>query len=286
MAKKLPLSIISTFTILSIYGNQSNENEKDKKPSIFIEDDKKSAFILAEKNFTDYSFIVSDEKENYASIINDEVFIDDNTDIKYEKNLSILEYIDKNDLYVKQNILDEKLPLQTISFDDDLYVNKFEPWNQGAEINFSLQEDFFNKKMKNEPKNDDYKINEYLIEDDPYNEGISSSYINYKEISIKDFGKIYLHKGTNGIFLTGNIDKEYLSEKITNTDSLKLYLTNDDRSNEYEIMLDNSILIDNQNETFLNNIQEEYNFNMYIAYEDIGFNGTDDIDFKIISNKE
>ena len=50
-----------------------------------------------------------------------------------------------------------------ISSNDNLYNNKFEPWNMGAETNFSLKEDFFNQINK---KNNDYssiKIIKFLL---------------------------------------------------------------------------------------------------------------------------
>lgn len=277
MAKKLPLSILSTFTVLSIYGNPTYEEIKEKKPSFFIEDNKKSSFILTEKNFTDYSFVVSSEKENYSPI---------NNFINKENDKSIYD-----SLYIsnEKNIINNEYMLNTlpISSNDNLYNNKFEPWNMGAETNFSLKEDFFNQINK---KNNDYSSIKIIKENnDPYSEGILNSYIDYSMVEKNDFGEVLIQKGTNGVFLIGNFDLMNKDLKIRN---FKLSLSNN--SNEYQINLKDFSLDTNnitneflateyqKEETIFNNLNKGYDFKIYIAYEDLGFNENDNISLKIV----
>lgn len=277
MAKKLPLSILSTFTVLSIYGNPTYEEIKEKKPSFFIEDNKKSSFILTEKNFTDYSFVVSSEKENYSPI---------NNFINKENDKSIYD-----SLYIsnEKNIINNEYMLNTlpISSNDNLYNNKFEPWNMGAETNFSLKEDFFNQINK---KNNDYSSIKIIKENnDPYSEGILNSYIDYSTVEKNDFGEVLIQKGTNGVFLIGNFDLMNKDLKIRN---FKLSLSNN--SNEYQINLKDFSLDTNnitneflateyqKEETIFNNLNKGYDFKIYIAYEDLGFNENDNISLKIV----
>ena len=277
MAKKLPLSILSTFTVLSIYGNPTYEEIKEKKPSFFIEDNKKSSFILTEKNFTDYSFVVSSEKENYSPI---------NNFINKENDKSIYD-----SLYIsnEKNIINNEYMLNTlpISSNDNLYNNKFEPWNMGAETNFSLKEDFFNQINK---KNNDYSSIKIIKEsNDPYSEGILNSYIDYSMVEKNDFGEVLIQKGTNGVFLIGNFDLMNKDLKIRN---FKLSLSNN--NNEYQINLKDFSLDTNnitneflateyqKEETIFNNLNKGYDFKIYIAYEDLGFNENDNISLKIV----
>lgn len=277
MAKKLPLSILSTFTVLSIYGNPTYEEIKEKKPSFFIEDNKKSSFILTEKNFTDYSFVVSSEKENYSPI---------NNFINKENDKSIYD-----SLYIsnEKNIINNEYMLNTlpISSNDNLYNNKFEPWNMGAETNFSLKEDFFNQINK---KNNDYSSIKIIKEsNDPYSEGILNSYIDYSMVEKNDFGEVLIQKGTNGVFLIGNFDLMNKDLKIRN---FKLSLSNN--SNEYQINLKDFSLDTNnitneflateyqKEETIFNNLNKGYDFKIYITYEDLGFNENDNISLKIV----
>ena len=277
MAKKLPLSILSTFTVLSIYGNPTYEEIKEKKPSFFIEDNKKSSFILTEKNFTDYSFVVSSEKENYSPI---------NNFINKENDKSIYD-----SLYIsnEKNIINNEYMLNTlpISSNDNLYNNKFEPWNMGAETNFSLKEDFFNQINK---KNNDYSSIKIIKENnDPYSEGILNSYIDYSTVEKNDFGEVLIQKGTNGVFLIGNFDLMNKDLKIRN---FKLSLSNN--SNEYQINLKDFSLDTNnitneflateyqKEETIFNNLNKGYDFKIYIAYEDLGFNENDNFSLKIV----
>lgn len=277
MAKKLPLSILSTFTVLSIYGNPTYEEIKEKKPSFFIEDNKKSSFILTEKNFTEYSFVVSSEKENYSPI---------NNFINKENDKSIYD-----SLYIsnEKNIINNEYMLNTlpISSNENLYNNKFEPWNMGAETNFSLKEDFFNQINK---KNNDYSSIKIIKEsNDPYSEGILNSYIDYSTVEKNDFGEVLIQKGTNGVFLIGNFDLMNKDLKIRN---FKLSLSNN--SNEYQINLKDFSLDTNnitneflateyqKEETIFNNLNKGYDFKIYIAYEDLGFNENDNISLKIV----
>ena len=277
MAKKLPLSILSTFTVLSIYGNPTYEEIKEKKPSFFIEDNKKSSFILTEKNFTDYSFVVSSEKENYSPI---------NNFINKENDKSIYD-----SLYIsnEKNIISNDCMLNTlpISSNDNLYNNKFEPWNMGAETNFSLKEDFFNQINK---KNNDYSSIKIIKEsNDPYSEGILNSYIDYSMVEKNDFGEVLIQKGTNGVFLIGNFDLMNKDLKIRN---FKLSLSNN--NNEYQINLKDFSLDTNnitneflateyqKEETIFNNLNKGYDFKIYIAYEDMGFDENDNISLKIV----
>lgn len=280
MAKKLPLSILSTFTVLSIYGNPTYEEIKEKKPSFFIEDNKKSSFILTEKNFTDYSFVVSSEKENYSSINN---FVNKDVDKSIYDSL----YISN-----EKNFINNEYMLNTLSIssNDNLYNNKFEPWNMGAETNFSLKEDFFNQINK---KNNEYSSIKIIKENnDPYNEGVLSSYIDYSTIEKNDFGEVLIQKGTNGVFLIGNFDLMNKDLKIRN---FKLSLSNN--SNEYQINLKDFSLDTNnitneflateyqKEETVFNNLNTGYDFKMYIAYEDLGFDENDNISLKIVEEE-
>lgn len=280
MAKKLPLSILSTFTVLSIYGNPTYEEIKEKKPSFFIEDNKKSSFILTEKNFTDYSFVVSSEKENYSPI---------NNFINKENDKSIYD-----SLYIsnEKNFINNEYMLNTLSIssNDNLYNNKFEPWNMGAETNFSLKEDFFNQINK---KNNDYSSIKIIKEsNDPYSEGILNSYIDYSMVEKNDFGEVLIQKGTNGVFLIGNFDLMNKDLKIRN---FKLSLSNN--NNEYQINLKDFSLDTNnisndflsteyhKEETVFNNLNSGYDFKMYIAYEDLGFDENDNISLKIVEEE-
>lgn len=288
LAKKLPLSILSTFTILSIYGNPNNEEAKEKKPSVFIEDEKKM-FVLDEKSFTDYSFIVSDETEDYlpTNII----------DVKYDIEHSVYDNAFESNLaFSDDNDIPETILFKTINLEetDDLYINRFEPWNLGAETDFSLEEDFFKQINAKKEENSEYQTRDFVIEDDPYSEGISNSYINYKETDVKDIGKLYLHKGVNGVFLMGNIDNGLILENSLKNSPLKLMISSENNDNEYEVILNN--LNDReynrnsfdqidfvQEESVLNNLQEGLNFKMYIAYKDLGFDGDDEINLKLLS---
>lgn len=280
MAKKLPLSILSTFTVLSIYGNPTYEEIKEKKPSFFIEDNKKSSFILTEKNFTDYSFVVSSEKENYSPI---------NNFINKENDKSIYD-----SLYIsnENNVISNDYMLNTLSIssNDNLYNNKFEPWNMGAETNFSLKEDFFNQINK---KNNDYSSIKIIKEsNDPYSEGILNSYIDYSMVEKNDFGEVLIQKGTNGVFLIGNFDLMNKDLKIRN---FKLSLSNN--NNEYQINLKDFSLDTNnitneflateyqKEETIFNNLNKGYDFKIYIAYEDMGFDENDNISLKIVEEE-
>lgn len=277
MAKKLPLSILSTFTVLSIYGNPTYEEIKEKKPSFFIEDNKKSSFILTEKNFTDYSFVVSSEKENYSPINN---FINKENDKSIYDSL----YISNENNVISNDYMLNTLP---ISSNDNLYNNKFEPWNMGAETNFSLKEDFFNQINK---KNNDYSSIKIIKEsNDPYSEGVLNSYIDYSIVEKNDFGEVLIQKGTNGVFLIGNFDLMNKDLKIRN---FKLSLSNN--NNEYQINLKDFSLDTNnitneflateyqKEETIFNNLNKGYDFKIYIAYEDMGFDENDNISLKIL----
>lgn len=280
MAKKLPLSILSTFTVLSIYGNPTYEEIKEKKPSFFIEDNKKSAFILTENNFTDYSFVVSSEKENYSPINN---FINKENDKSIYDSL----YISNENNVISNDYMLNTLP---ISSNDNLYNNKFEPWNMGAETNFSLKEDFFNQINK---KNNDYSSIKIIKEsNDPYSEGILNSYIDYSMVEKNDFGEVLIQKGTNGVFLIGNFDLMNKDLKIRN---FKLSLSNN--NNEYQINLKDFSLDTNnitneflateyqKEETIFNNLNKGYDFKIYIAYEDMGFDENDNISLKIVEEE-
>lgn len=280
MAKKLPLSILSTFTVLSIYGNPTYEEIKEKKPSFFIENNKKSSFILTEKNFTDYSFVVSSEKENYSSINN---FVNKDVDKSIYDSL----YISN-----EKNFINNEYMLNTLSIssNDNLYNNKFEPWNMGAETNFSLKEDFFNQINK---KNNEYSSIKIIKENnDPYNEGVLSSYIDYSTIEKNDFGEVLIQKGTNGVFLIGNFNLINKDLKIKN---FKLSLSSN--NSEYKINLKDFSLDTNnisndflsteyrKEETVFNNLNTGYDFKMYIAYEDLGFDENDNISLKIVEEE-
>lgn len=280
MAKKLPLSILSTFTVLSIYGNPTYEEIKEKKPSFFIENNKKSSFILTEKNFTDYSFVVSSEKENYSSINN---FVNKDVDKSIYDSL----YISNEKNFINNEYMLDTL---SISSNDNLYNNKFEPWNMGAETNFSLKEDFFNQINK---KNNEYSSIKIIKENnDPYNEGVLSSYIDYSTIEKNDFGEVLIQKGTNGVFLIGNFNLINKDLKIKN---FKLSLSSN--NSEYKINLKDFSLDTNnisndflsteyrKEETVFNNLNTGYDFKMYIAYEDLGFDENDNISLKIVEEE-
>ena len=221
--------------------------------------------------------MVSSEKENYSPI---------NNFINKENDKSIYD-----SLYIsnEKNIINNEYMLNTlpISSNDNLYNNKFEPWNMGAETNFSLKEDFFNQINK---KNNDYSSIKIIKENnDPYSEGILNSYIDYSTVEKNDFGEVLIQKGTNGVFLIGNFDLMNKDLKIRN---FKLSLSNN--SNEYQINLKDFSLDTNnitneflateyqKEETIFNNLNKGYDFKIYIAYEDLGFNENDNISLKIV----